>query len=95
MVLASGVDFNAVTDGIAALQRAALTEVSRTDIVDLLLDWQADVGAGAGARHGTVLQHAASFGQFHIVKTLCKACDTWIRAGDGKFGIRREKREIL
>ena len=37
-VLESGVDFNAVTDGITALERAALTEVSRTDIMNLLLD---------------------------------------------------------
>ena len=90
-LLKSGVEVNAVVDGHTALQKA----VSRGwyQGVDILIDWHADVGAGAGTAQGTVLQHAALHGHFIIVRQLCQAYDTWINHGDGEFGMQQQKRK--
>lgn len=84
-LLDSGVDVNAVVDGSTALQRAA--KKSRPAIVNLLIEHQADVGAGVGTPGGNVLREAVREGRIEMVMEICRASAKRDKRDDGEFGI--------
>lgn len=86
-LLDSGVDVNAVVDGSTALQRAAKN--NRLSIVHLLLEHQADIGAGAGTPSGNVLKEAVREGRLQVVIKICRVSKKWKTRRDGEFGIRQ------
>lgn len=86
-LLEANVDVNIIAEGSTALQRAAKN--NHFGIMHLLLEHQANVGAGAGTSSGTVLQEAVKDGRFEMVEMLCKASLNWTKCGDGEFGIRQ------